>query len=141
MPNWDHLPNVVQIKRIIEDVKARPDKWVSTHIHHGTRWIEALNVATGKAYAGYRARDITRVRDISSALAGMVVSSDAPDALWITVHAATNASLLALVAWDSSADMLSLTPDALRTIIDTCDGDVKHHAVLLLPAVIALSTP
>ena len=45
-----------------------------------------------------------------------------------------------LIAWDTSADMLALTPDALRTIIDTCNGDVKHQAVLLLPAVIARST-
>ena len=49
--------------------------------------------------------------------------------------------LLALIAWDSSADLLTLTSDALRTIIDTCDGDVRHQAVLLLPAVIARSTP
>jgi len=47
---------------------------------------------------------------------------------------------LALTAWDSSANLLALTPDALRTIIDTCDGDVKHQAVLLLPAVIARNT-
>jgi len=45
-----------------------------------------------------------------------------------------------LLVWDSSADLLALTPDALRTIIDTCDGDVKHQAALLLPAVIARST-
>ena len=42
-----------------------------------------------------------------------------------------------LEVFPESAALLDLTPDALRTIISTHDGDAKHQAVLLLPAVIA----
>ena len=63
------------------------------------------------------------------------------DKVWIVVHEAIRAALYALVAWDESATLLDLTPDALRTIIHSCEGDVKHQAVLLLPAVIARHTP
>ena len=140
MPNWDHLPNVLQIKRILADTKARPEVWVGPHIHYGTAWMEAHRAATARAYASHRTRETTKAGEIASALAGEAVSHDATDAVWTTTHAAIQAALYALIAWDSSADLLALTPDALRTIIDTCDGDVKHQAVLLLPAVIASAT-
>ena len=141
MPNWDHLPNIAQIKRILADVTARPGVWVDTHVHLDTVWRDAHLMATDTARALNRSREATEAGDIASARVGEVVGHGAPDVMWIIAHSALQAALIALAAWDSSADLLSLTPDALRTIIDTCDGDVKHQAVLLLPAVIALSTP
>jgi hypothetical protein len=41
--------------------------------------------------------------------------------------------ITALIAWDSSADLLDCTPDMLRTMIDLAEPPVRHQAVLLLP--------
>ena len=42
-------------------------------------------------------------------------------------------AVIALVAWDSSADLLDCTPDVLRTMIDLAEPPVCHQAALLLP--------
>ena len=129
MTAWAHLPNAAVIASIEADVKARPQAWI---------------IAAGKAWptstVGERldARAAAQARHFSALL-----NADQWSALtstWDVVQAATNDALRTLVAWPESVDMLALTPDALRTIIDTCDGDVKHQAVLLLPAVIARNT-
>jgi hypothetical protein len=49
-----------------------------------------------------------------------------------SLEAAMN-TILALIAWDSSADLLECTPDVLRTMIDLAEPPVCHQAVLLLP--------
>ena len=140
MPNWDHLPNVLRIKRIIEDVKARPYVWAVAHKRYGAVWLDAHRAAATAAYKGKRDNDTRHAHNVALALANTTVSLDDHDDVWIAIQSAVRAALVTLIAWDSSADLLPLTPDALRTIIDTCDGDVKHQAVLLLPAVIARST-
>ena len=71
-------------------------------------------------------------RDVYDVMVMTSVTDGAGDTVWGAIQT--------LVAWPESAAMLDLTPDALRTIISTCEGDVKHQAVLLLPAVIARST-
>jgi hypothetical protein len=45
----------------------------------------------------------------------------------------------ALVAWDDVAYILDMSPDACRMLAHTAEGNHKHAAVLLLPAVIALN--
>jgi hypothetical protein len=137
MPNWDHLPNILQIKEILAAVKARPDSWTAARATAPTAAIEAIAAARAIGPT----RELNKVHDMAGAMASAGVSEHAPDSGWLNVYMTIRAALHALIAWDSSADLLALTPDALRTIIDTCDGDVKHQAVLLLPAVIALSTP
>ena len=141
MPNWDHLPNVWQIKRILADVKARPGVWAVEHKRYCEVWMEAHQAAATTAYMVERSKDTIHAHNVALAVAGAIASRDAPDDVWVSIQSAVRAALVTLIAWDSSADLLSLSPDALRTIIDTCNGDVKHQAVLLLPAVIALSTP
>ena len=48
---------------------------------------------------------------------------------WASLTDATDA----LIAWDSTADLLECTPDVLRTMIDLAEPPVCHQAVLLLP--------
>ena len=128
--SWAHLPNARLVDTIIADVTARPKIWgaawrIADHtigsIAVGAAWDAAHVMAWGAERGG--AMDVASSIEAESKLK----------------YAAADAAL-ALLVWDSSADLLALTPDALRTIIDTCDGDVKHQAVLLLPAVIAWST-
>ena len=133
MPNWDHLPNILQIKRILADVKARPGAWATRPRTTSGAAIEAAR-AVGPVKA------LGEIHDMAGAMASAGVRAKAPDSEWLNIYTTVRTALYALVAWDSSADLLSLTPDALRTIIDTCEGDVKHQAALLLPAVIARNT-
>ena len=133
MPNWDHLPNVVQIKSILEDVKTRPRVWTTP-----PRTSSGAAVSAARAVGPTKA--LSEVHDMAGAMASAGIRVQALDEEWLSIYTAVRTALYALIAWDSSADLLALTPDALRTIIDTCDGDVKHQAVLLLPAVIARST-
>ena len=141
MQNWDHLPNALQIERILSDVKSRPGVWAVVHKRYANRWLEAHRDAATAAYTYERSSEARHAHTIALELANALVSPDDSDDVWLAIQSATRAALVTLIAWDASADLLTLSPDALRTIIATCDGDVKHQAVLLLPAVIALSTP
>ena len=117
MNAWSHLPNAAHIDAVLEDAKARPEVWDAAWAVTGfaawhTAWSAAWDVARRAAR----------------------------DMLLCTTCDAVRDAINTLITWDESAALLDLTPDALRTIIDVADGDVKHQAVLLLPAVIARST-
>ena len=57
----------------------------------------------------------------------------ARDAARSAVQDAAWGALAALIAWDSSADLLDCTPDVLRAMIDLAEPPVCHQAALLLP--------
>ena len=54
--------------------------------------------------------------------------------------AAVWGAAVAMSVWPSSAELLSLPPEAVHELAYTGVGDAKHQAVLLLPAVIARNT-
>ena len=132
-PAWAGLPNTSLIDDILADVSARIDVWA----------VSGDNVRIEKRFA---------VRGAAREAAHLAYWSVTPDmereAVWAAIRnldgqilrVSAGDAISALVTWPASADLLSLTPDALRTIIEVCDGDVKHQAVLLLPAVIARHT-
>ena len=136
MTAWAHLPNAGLIDEILTDAEVWPEAWAAgwgvVSVRIGDRvWGGEWFAARGRAFAFAKSEG----------------RSDAYDAVHVLIRGkedevqlALQDAALALIAWDSSADLLSLSPDALRTIIDTCDGDVKHQAVPLLPAVIARNT-
>ena len=131
MTTWSDLPNAAHIDAMLEDVKARPEVWEQVMVD-AVAWSKDRIGAWAEAY--WVSRDTVRdlawgpswgaVRDRLGSMAELVVGD----------------AVCALIAWDESAALLDLTPDALRTIIDVADGDAKHQAVLLLPAVIARTT-
>ena len=125
---WRHLPNAAVIDAVLADVNAGPRAW---DVAWDALWDEPWDLAADIAWSVADAAERDAVRG-----AVRVATQDVGmSATWDTAEG----TLVALIAWPSSADMLALTPDALRTIIATCDGAVKHQAVLLLPAVIAQS--
>jgi hypothetical protein len=63
----------------------------------------------------------------------------ARSAAWGSARVAERGVLDALIAWDSSADLLECTPDVLRTMLDLAEPPVCHQAVLLLPYAIVRS--
>ena len=114
---WAHLPNAAVIDAVIADTRARPQVWAAA-------WKEVTSPTWGVLWVAAR----------TAAMAAYTSER------WGAMQADARDAVAALTVWPESVALLALTPDALRTIIDTCDGDVKHQAVLLLPAVIARST-
>ena len=126
---WAHLPNARLIDEMLADTYARRKVWEAAYMEVAV-WLDHDTRHTAWALAVEECDDDLYTDTMAA------IDSVEPSEVW---NALTDV-IFALIAWPSSADLLSLTPDALRTIIDTCDGDVKHQAVLLLPAVIARST-
>ena len=130
MTAWSNLPNAAHIDAVLADVKARPEAWEQAAAD-AVAWVKDRTAAWAEAYRVSRdvVRDPAWLPAWDAACAGL---GDAAERL-------AGDAACALMSWPESAALLDLTPDALRTIISTCDGDVKHQAVLLLPAVIALA--
>ena len=141
MTEWAHLPNAGLIDEILTDAEVRPEAWAAgwgvVSVRIGDRvWGGEWFAARGRAFAFAKSEGRSSTYDAVHVLTWGREPNTTADGAQLALQDAA----LALIAWDSSADLLALPPDALRTIIDTCEGDVKHQAVLLLPAVIARST-
>ena len=141
-PAWSHLPNAKHIDAVLADVKVRPEAWTTARGAAGvTAWDAAWAAAGGAVRdaawdaALYTARTAARTaawdeaRDAALYTARTAVRNAAWDAVWDAAWGA----LAALIAWDSSADLLECTPDVLRTMIDLAEPPVCHQAALLLP--------
>ena len=120
--SWAHLPNAKHIDYILYDVKVRPGTWA------------AAQVAASHA-ASHEARDAALVAERAAVWSAIwaavqdVIFDAVPDAAVNTIWDV----ITALIAWDSSADLLDCTPDVLRTMIDLAEPPVCHQAALLLP--------
>jgi len=119
---WAHLPNAKHIDAVLADARKRPGAWDAAR-------TAARDAAWGAAWGAAQraARDAawTAARDAAWDAAGDAAWGAAWDAVW--------AALAALIAWDSSADLLECTPDVLRAMIDLAEPPVCHQAALLLP--------
>ncbi len=120
-PTLAALPNAVHIARVLASLKANPKAWVAA-------WTAARNAASAVALNAAW----TAARNAARDTAGGVPW----DAAWADAWTDAWGALLALIAWDDCARLLSLTPDQLRA----------HHmitedpaAVLLMPAVMVFN--
>ena len=96
---WAHLPNARHIDAVLAAAKARPEKWRGA-------WDAARDAA------------LTAARDTARAAARYAAWYAAWGAARDTARAAAWAAIAALVAWDSSADLMECTPDVLRAMIE-----------------------
>ena len=121
---WAHLPNAKHIDAVLADVKARPEAWTTAR-------DAVRGVARTAAWDAARAavRGVARTAAWDAARAAALAS--AWGAAWDV--------LVALIAWDSAADLLECTPDVLRAMIDMASPPVCHQAALLLPYAIVRS--
>ena len=126
---WAHLPNTRHIDGILADAKARPEVW---HAAGYTVWGGGLSASWTTARDAARDAERDAARDAAWETAWGAIEDAENVALTIGHYV-----LLALLAWPDSARMLYMTPAALRTLIDITEGDVRHQAVLILPAVLA----
>ena len=128
---WAHLPNAAHIDTVLIDVVVRPEVW-------GAAWDEATSDSDSRMILFDALNAMSRVAHSTLNVVGLY---HVQPTLELAARNAVTAAFQSLVAWPESSALLDLTPDALRTIISTCDGAVKYQAALLLPAVIARSTP
>ncbi len=126
-PSLAALPNAVHIARVLTSLKANPKAWASARAAaRADAWASAWAAARADAWAAARDTAWGPARAPAWDAAWAAARTAARDTAW--------GALLALIAWDDSARLLSLTPDQLQA----------HHmvtedpaAVLLLPAVMA----
>ena len=131
-PPWSHLPNADRIDWVIADLKKQPKAWSAA----GAAARDAAWSAAGAA-AGAAAGDAAGAA--AGAAAGDAAWYAARDAAWSAAGAAARDAawsaardaILALIAWDDSADLLDSDPDHVLTL--ALLGNPP--AVLLLPAV------
>ena len=120
---WSHLPNAKHIDAVLADVPS------------DTVWSEysvLWSVAVEAVEEMIKARELWDVR--KEAL--LEICRRASDMAWI----AQAGAIRALIAWDSSANLLDCTPDVLRAMIDLAEPPVCHQAALLLPYAIVRMT-
>jgi hypothetical protein len=144
MTAWAHLPNAAHIDSILADVQARPEAWAAARAAAWTAG-DAARAAAGDA-AWDAARAAARLAAWHAAWhaaghAAWAAREAAWHAAWLEARALDLAldaaweAVLALVAWDDCAHLLSTDPDQVRVL-----ALLGHPpAVLLLPAVIALN--
>ena len=137
---WAHLPNAGLVDDIIADALTCAPGWIAAR---NALWGPWWSIKWGQRYDTVSTtpwdRALDAAKKIDEALVDVARATQLPTREVAGGRAVWGAAV-ALFVWPSSAHLLALTPDALRTIIETCDGDVKHQAVLLLPVVIARST-
>jgi len=141
MTAWAHLPNAKVIDELIADAFTRAPGWIAArNALWGPWWSAKWGRIYGVDHEDWWGQALDAAQQISEdtvdiARATQIIMEE------VTGEVAVWGAAVALFVWPSSSYLLALPPEAVHEIIDTCDGDVKHQAVLLLPAVIARSTP
>ena len=133
---WAHLPNAKHIDYILYDVKARPGTWAAaqvaaSHAARGAARDAALDAERAAVWSAIWGAVQDVIFDAIFDAVQDAVQDAAVDTIWDTITA--------LIAWDSTADLLDCTPDVLRAMIDLAEPPVCHQAVLLLPYAIVRS--
>ena len=133
MSEWSVLPNAVHIDRVLESVKTHPEIWDAAW---NAAWDAAWDAAWGAAWDAARlaARDAARdaARYAARNAAGDAARNAASDAAWYAARDAAWYAILALIAWDDSAEFLDMTSDELEVWARLSSNP---GAILLLPAV------
>jgi hypothetical protein len=126
--SYAHLPNAPHIDRVLAHAKNHPEKWDAARaVARAVAWDAAWDAAwsAGRDAAWCAGRDAAWGAAWSAAWGG-----DLGDA-----RGDTQDVVAALVAWDDASVFLDQDPDVLR--MAAAAGN--HAAVLMLPAVIAMS--
>ena len=154
MMPWGHLPNAKHIDRVLANLRVHPEEWgaawyavrgAAWDAARSATWDAARSAAWGAARGAVGDAVGDAVWDTAWDAVGDAAGGAAGDAVWdaarsATWNAARNAAedaVCALVAYDDCAYLLDLSPDVVRAHYALTD---EPAALLLLPAVIALST-
>ena len=152
MRAWESLPNAKHIDAILADLQHRPLAWAKAW-----RKLVESELEESEMVASQRADERASARQAAIAAAEASSRSDIlvkaeravrvaemADELGIASNMAAQVvardAVRALIAWDDCAYMLDLEVASLRRLIASY-GVGLPQAALLLPAVIAVSTP
>ena len=129
---WAHLPNAKHIDAVLAYTSTSKPVW-------GTSWDivwgPVRDLAWSAALFAVAAQARTTTHETAWTLTWRVKRRTEQIAARSVAWHAINA----LIAWDSSADLLDCTPDVLRAMIDLAEPPVRHQAALLLPYAIVRS--
>ena len=121
MSAWSVLPNATHIDRIIESLKTHPDIWTAD-------FDTARGAARKEAFVATLNADRVAAWDAARVAVLNAADNASYDAAWEGAWS----SIVALIAWDDSAQFLELTSDELEVWVRISD-DLR--AALLLSAV------
>ena len=127
---WAHLPNAKHIDAVLADARKRPGAWDAART---AAWRAARTAAWDAARTAARGAARTAAWRAAWDAAWGAARNAARDAAWDAARDAAWDAVAALIAWDSTADLLECTPDVLRAMIDLAEPPVCHQAALLLP--------
>ena len=131
---WSHLPNATHIDRILSHFESHTVNWdavMDVNISRSAAWrvakhvIEDMNIV-----ASWWAAD-SAVYDVTIRLGRAMTLTENWNPIWYNARHAASCAILALIAWDESAEYLTISSKQVR--IMALLGDNK--AILLLPAV------
>ena len=134
---WAHLPNARHIDAVLADARKRPGAWDAART---AARDAAWDAARDAAWRAARGAAWGAGRDAARDAARTAAWDAAWDAAWRAAWGAARDAIAALIAWDSTADLLDCTPDVLRAMIDLAEPPVCHQAALLLPYAIVRMT-
>ena len=139
---WAHLPNARHIDAVLADVRKRPEAWTTARsaVQDVRKRPEAWTTARSAVQDAVQGAAWYAARDAAWDAAQGAAWDEARDAARGAVRDAVWDAIRAIIAWDSSADLLDCTPDVLRTMIDLAEPPVCHQAALLLPYAIVRSS-
>ena len=130
---WAHLPNAKHIDAVLADAARTAARDAARDEARDEAWDAAWDAARTAVRDAVRGAAWTAAWDEARDEARDEAWDAAGDAAWNVAQYAACDALYALIAWDSSADLLDCTPDVLRTMIDLAEPPVCHQAALLLP--------
>ena len=151
MRAWESLPNAKHIDAILADLQHRPLAWAKAWRQLVDSELEESEMGTSRRaderasarQAAIAAAEASSRSDILVKAERAVRGAEIADELGIASNMAAQVVALdavrAIIAWDDCAYMLDLPLDSMRPLAGY--GRALPQAVLLLPAVIAMSAP
>ena len=137
---WAHLPNAGLIDAMIAGALACAPGWIEAR---NALWGPWWSAKWGRIYSvdheDWWGQALDAAKQLSEDTVDIARATQIPME-HIAGRAAVWGAAVALFVWPASAERLDLSPEAVHELASTGVGDVKHQAVLLLPAVIARNT-
>ena len=136
MSAWSHLPNAAHIDRILESLKTHSEIWVAAlNAALDAAWNAALDAAWNAARGAALDAAWNAARNAALDAARGAALDAAWNAARVAALDAARGAVVALIAWDDSAQFLDMTGDELIVWIRLSNNPA---AILMLPAVKAL---
>ena len=134
---WSHLPNAKHIDRILSHFKSHTADWDAARDENmdesrSAAWRVAKHVVEGVNIDAIWWAAHSALYDVTIRLGRAMTLTENWNPVWYHARHAAWCTILALIAWDESAEYLNLSSKQVR--IMALLGDNK--AILLLPAVL-----